>query len=47
MVKKFRDAGWRFAEAHGYDNQPLPSQTLQALEVEITRSLKAAESKLL
>jgi hypothetical protein len=47
MVKKSRDAGWRFAEAHGYDNQPLPSQTLQALEVEITRSLKATESKLL
>lgn len=47
MVKNSRDTGWRFAEAHGFDNQPLPSQTLQALEVEIARSLKAAESKLL
>jgi hypothetical protein len=47
MIEKSQDAGWRFAEAHGYDNQPLPPQTLHALEVEITRSLKAVESKLL
>jgi hypothetical protein len=46
MVEKSRDSRWRFAEARGYDNQPLPSQTLQALEVEIARTLKAVESKL-
>lgn len=47
MIEKSRISGWCFAEAHGFDNQPLPSQTRHALEVEITRSLKAANSKLL
>jgi hypothetical protein len=47
MIEKSRGAGWRFSEAHGYDNQQLPPQTRHALEVEIDRSLKAADSKLL